>query len=207
MRSIGGATFWRVLWQKIGRTPLRVRPILLETALLCLELEASRKLDLALTVERAAGCVDRSEVGGQRQRWILIGSTGCVDRRVQPGNLGSIEHVEAFNQEFQGRRFRELEATRNAHVKIHDLGEPESVAGYQIESGRATGTILSTTLRNTLGPATEAPLIVVQPAAVAQAVGKLPEIVGVNGTPEYIVTIGDKFQSLSMCAAVPVTLK
>ena len=88
-----------------------------------LEIESQCPLDLSFTENRVA----RSGVCAERGDRHQIRPDDVESRVVDRCNVGSIEHVEAFNQKLEVRCFGKPKPPREARVKIYESRLLEAV--------------------------------------------------------------------------------
>ena len=102
-----------------------------------LELEASGKLNLALTEQCAVSAGDVKErirshpVEGQRRARLVI------DSRVDVRDLRAVEHVEALSQQFELDTLSQTESSRNPSVEVPNVRLFEEVARHHRKARRA----------------------------------------------------------------------
>src|SRR5690349_19976053 len=105
---------------------------MLRKPLTVLELEAGCELHLTLTEQRAVSTRGRAKWRVESQS----ASRQVVKRAVHTRNLRAIEHVEAFNQEFELQSFSQAEPARESRVDVPNVRLLEEVARHEREAGR-----------------------------------------------------------------------
>src|SRR5215218_8648679 len=106
-----------------------------------LELEAGSELHLTLTEQRAVSTgyikerVGSHSVEGQRVTRLVI------DSWVDVSDLGTVENVESFSQQFELDTFSQAESSRKPCIDVPNVWLLEEITWHQRKARRATRTI------------------------------------------------------------------